>query len=237
MNYLSRSGVEGNMLDEISEPKRRLIFALRRPAPRAAPAFTLPKGNAACPVETERRRKAYTELIAAQETYLLRAALRLCRGHRENAQDLTQETLIRGYEAFIEGRFAEGSNARAWFMRILTNLYLNETRRDKWNAEIDIEKLLTEQTASRENLQAAAADRPDAALLGRALDEPLEKALNALTEELRLCATLVDMEEFTYAEAAVILDIPVGTVRSRLWRARHLLHELLRDYAQERRML
>ena len=237
MNYFSRSGVEQDMPDEISEPKRRPLLALRRPAPRPAPAFARSRERAPELDERERRRRAYAELLAAQETYLFRAALRLCRGRRENAQDLTQETLIRGYEAFIEGRFAEGSNARAWFMRILTNLYLNETRRDKWNAEIDIEKLLTEQTASRENLQAAAADRPDAALLGRALDEPLEKALHALTEELRLCATLVDMEEFTYAEAAAILNIPVGTVRSRLWRARHLLHELLRDYAQERRML
>ena len=225
------------MPNEISEPKRRPILALRRPARRGASAFTLPDANAARPLEMERRRRAYMELIAAQETYLLRAALRLCRGHREDAQDLTQETLIRGYEAFLEARFAEGSNARAWFMRILTNLYLNETRRRKWTADVDIEKLLTEQTASRETLQAAAADRPDAALLLRALDEPLETALNALTEELRLCAMLVDVEEFTYAEAAVILDIPVGTVRSRLWRARRLLHELLRDYAQERRRL
>ncbi len=181
----------------------------------------------------ETRRAAYQGVIAAQEAYLLRAATQMCRGRRDDAQDLTQETLIRGYEAFIEGRFAEGTNARAWLMRILTNLYLNETRRLKWRSEVDLEKLVREQSGAIAALQSPASDRPDAALLGGVLDEPLERALSALTEELRLSVLLVDVEEFTYAEAALILDIPVGTVRSRLWRARQLLQAALRDYAQE----
>ena len=185
----------------------------------------------------ESRRSAYAELIAAQEVYLLRAALRLCHGHRENAQDLTQETLTRGYEAFVAGRFAEGSNARAWFLRIQTNLYLNEKRRCKWASDMDLSEMARDGNAMPDALRAHPADRPDIALLGETLDEPLENALYSLTDDLRMCAILVDMEEFSYAEAAEILNIPVGTVRSRLWRARQLLHELLRDYAQERRRI
>ncbi len=185
--------------------------------------------------EIARRRGDYRRLIATQETFLLRAALRLCRSHLEDAQDLTQETLVRGYEAFLEGRFTEGSNARAWFMRILLNLFLNTQRRRKWDAKVDVDSLISEGISHCVALHAAPRDRPDTALWMAALDEPLEKALAALPEDLRVCTYLVDIEEFTYAEAAIMLALPVGTVRSRLWRARRILHAHLFQYAKGQR--
>ena len=169
------------------------------------------------------RREAYIRLLEAQEAHLLRFALRLARNRLEDAQDLTQETLVRGYQAFTAGRFQEGTNARAWLMRILMNVFLNENRRRKWNADADLDSLIQNGAISPEALRAAPADRPDTALLMRIFEEPLALALDALTEELRVCTLLVEVEEYTYAEAAAILEIPVGTVRSRLWRARRLL--------------
>ena len=182
------------------------------------------------------RRAAYTRLVLAQEATLLRAARRLCGRNEDHAQDLTQEALVRGYEAFLAGRFAEGTNARAWLLRILTNFYINEYRHaQKWNAGVDVDTLTSQGEASPENLRAAPADRPEDALLTPMLDEPLERALAALSEELRTCVLLVDVQELDYAEAASALKIPIGTVRSRLSRARKTLHTLLYDYAQERR--
>lgn len=152
------------------------------------------------------------------------------------AQDLVQETLVKGYEAYLAGRFHEGTNARAWLLRILTNLYINHYRREqKWSAGIDVDTLMARGDAGPEVLRAAASQRPEAALLEKTLDEPLERALASLPEELRLCVILVDIEEMEYVETAAFLNIPIGTVRSRLSRARILLHTLLHDYVHERR--
>ena len=175
-------------------------------------------------------------LIREHETTLLRAARRLCGRNEDYAQDLTQEALVRGYEAFLAGRFQEGTNARAWLLRILTNFYINEYRHaQRWNAGIDMKTLTAQNEVSPENLRANPADRPEDALLTQTLDEPLERALATLSEELRTCVLLVDVQELDYAETAEALKIPIGTVRSRLSRARKTLHTLLYDYAQERR--
>jgi RNA polymerase sigma-70 factor (ECF subfamily) len=208
------------VLESVFRPRRARIFpTLRR---EAKP-------------EIERRRAAYDALIRENEAALLRASWRLCKGRQEAAQDLVQETLVRGYEAFLEGRFREGSNARAWFLRILTNLFLNDYRRQKWVADVDVDRLAAEGAPGMAAMQAAPEDQPDAALMAATLDEALERALAVLSTELRVCVVLVDIEGCAYTEAAAILDIPIGTVRSRLSRARIQLHALLYDYAAERR--
>jgi RNA polymerase sigma-70 factor (ECF subfamily) len=186
--------------------------------------------------EIASRRAAYTRLLCQHEAALLRAARRICGRREDLAQDLLQEALVRGYEAFLAGRFQEGTNARAWLLRILTNLYINDYRREqKWNAGIDMETLTAQGDICPEALQAGVSQKPEAALLEKTLDEPLEQALGALAEEVRLCVVLVDIEGMEYAETAALLGIPIGTVRSRLSRARATLHTLLYDYAQERR--
>ena len=186
--------------------------------------------------ETERRRAAYEKIIQQVEGDLLRTARRLCGGQDDRAQDLAQDAIIKGYQAFIEGRFQEGTNARAWLLRILTNGFITEyNRQRKWDAGVDVDTLTAGGEVGPEVFHAHPADRPDTALLSKTLEEPVEKALSALSPELRTCIVLVDIEGAEYAEAARALSIPIGTVRSRISRARMQLHALLFNYAHERR--
>jgi RNA polymerase sigma-70 factor, ECF subfamily len=205
----------------------------RPPAPKACDAAE--PGQE--PPQRQQRRAAYTRIVREYEAGLLRAARRLTSGDEDRAQDLVQDALVRGYEAYVNGRFREGSDARAWLLRILTNGFLNDRkRRQRWEAPVDWDALTSGgETALTAALEAAAQDRPDAALLAGTLDEPLERALAALSPLLRACVVLVDVEGLEYADAAAALGIPIGTVRSRLARARLQMHALLFGYARERR--
>lgn len=185
-----------------------------------------------------RRRAAFAALTRKHEADLMRLAQRLCRGDGDRAQDLTQDALVRAYEAYAAGRFIEGSNARAWLLRILTNVFINDyRRRQKWDAGIDVETLTSSGEAGPEATHAAPADMPGVTLLAETLDEELEKALLMLSEGLRLCVILVDMQGLDYAGAAASLGIPIGTVRSRLSRARMQLQDILRDFGRRRGLI
>ena len=180
------------------------------------------------------RRAEFAVLVGEHEAAMLRTARRLCRGDDDRAQDVVQDALIRAYEAYSGGKFRAGLNVRAWFLRILTNLYINDYhRRRKWEAAIDIDTLTSAGEAGPETLHAQPADVPGVALLESTLDEPLERALATLSDSLRLCVLLVDVEGLDYAEAALALGVPIGTVRSRLSRARYQLHALLSKYARQ----
>lgn len=185
------------------------------------------------------RRQAFGTLARQQEANLLRAARRLCRGNDDWAQDLVQDTLVRAYKAYIAGGYAENAATPwPWLLRILTNLFINEfNRRRKWDAGVDLDTLTASGEAGPAETHAPDCDLPGIALLAETLDEELEAALNSLSEGMRLCVVLVDMEGLDYAEAAQALGIPVGTVRSRLSRARLQLQDLLRDYARRKRLI
>ena len=183
-------------------------------------------------------RAAYSKIISDSTPALLRAARRMCSSTfgEDSAQDLVQDALIQGYEAFLDGRFVQGTNAKAWLLRILTNRFINNYRHDKrWNSGVDVDSLSAPGVTVPQSLIGAMEDRPDTAIILKTLDEPLELALASLSEEMRLCVILVDIEGTEYALAAEMLGIPIGTVRSRLSRARASLHTLLYDYALQRR--
>jgi RNA polymerase sigma-70 factor (ECF subfamily) len=183
-------------------------------------------------------RERFAEIARMCEAALLRAALRLCRGGNDCAQELVQEALVRGYEAFRLGKFREGFSPQAWLLRILTNHFINGYRRMmRWDAGIDVETLTAGGEVGPPETHARSSDIPGSALLEETLDEPLERALKALPETLRSAVILVDIDELSYEEAAERLNIPVGTVRSRLSRARYTLHNALKEYAQERRLI
>lgn len=167
--------------------------------------------------------EAFVTCCQQQTTDLLRLARRLTRGNEDPAQDLVQETLIRALEAFLRDDYRDEGNLRAYLMRILTNRFLSQKRRDKWSAGGDTDTAL-------ESLTVDAAE--DTALL-RTMDEPLECALVALPDSLRAAVLLVDIEGLEYGEAARALGIPLGTVRSRLFRARQLLHQTLLPCAHQ----
>lgn len=184
------------------------------------------------------QRSAFAQIARQYEGDLLRAARRLCRGHEDQAQDLVQETLIRAYQAFLLERYEERNAMRPWLLRILTNLFLIEyRRRRRWDAGISAEEAEVRGEGRSSAWQAASADTPGVEMLADTLDEPLERALASLPEKLRLCVLLVDVEGLDYKETAKALRIPLGTVRSRLARARLQLHACLLEYARERRRI
>ena len=183
-------------------------------------------------------RTAYEQLIGQHWDDLLRVGRHLCVGREEEAQDLVQETLVRGYEAFLKGRFRGGTNPRAWLLRILMNAFINEyRRRQRWEAPAQLAAIAHDTEQAARGARGRLVEDPQAGLLSGSLDEPLEDALASLSRPLRACVILVDMEGMEYAEAAAALRIPIGTVRSRLSRARFELHARLCGYAQSKRWL
>jgi len=179
------------------------------------------------PISTAR--DEYGRLARSLETALLVHGLRLCGGDVDWAKDVVQEALVKGYSAYRDGGLGRDSNPKAWLLRILTNTFINQyNRKRKWESGLDIEKvdLAGPRSASLEDL----------AFTG-VLEEPLQSALDALPEEQRICVLLIDVEQFEYAEAAKLLNVPIGTVRSRLARARIKLYSLLLPYAQNRRLI
>jgi RNA polymerase sigma-70 factor (ECF subfamily) len=185
------------------------------------------------------RRKEFAALARSQETNLLRASRRLCRGDDDRAQDLIQDTLVRAYEAYTAGKFhTDTATPWPWLLRILTNLFINDyNRRRKWDAGIELDTLTSDGASGPEQTHAPSADIPGQALLTATLDEELEAAMATLPETMRVCVVLVDMEGLEYAEAAKILRVPIGTVRSRLARARMQLYNHLQDFARRKRLI
>lgn len=185
-------------------------------------------------------RSRFAAMASRCEADLLRTSRRLCRGDEDRAQDFVQDALIRGYVACREGRFdlnASFAETRGYLLRTITNLFINEYRRRiKWDAGTDVDTLTSGGQSGPVQTHAKSADVPGTGLNDECLDEPLENALAALSEASRLVVIMVDIEERSYEETAQILQVPIGTIRSRLARARQHLRELLHSYAVERRL-
>lgn len=162
---------------------------------------------------------------------LYNQALRLTQ-RSEDASDIVQETYLRAYRTFAN--FKEGTNCKAWLFTILYSIFVNKYRKDQREADtVSIEEL--EQTFHR-TLADNAWETNFVALTRSELDwqEPeVNRALAKLPEDFRSAVLLVDVEEFTYEEAAAALECPVGTLRSRLFRARRMLFLELHDYARK----
>jgi RNA polymerase sigma-70 factor, ECF subfamily len=180
----------------------------------------------------EKRRAEFERLVREHERDIFNAALRMA-GNPADAEDVAQEALMKAYGAF--DRFELGTNFRAWVLRILTNTYINEFRRRRRTPDMtDWDNL------PREALGKVAEegdDDPELALLEDALDAEVEQALSEIPEVFREAVLLCDMHEMMYNEIAEVLDIPIGTVRSRIARGRGLLQEKLREYAEERGLI
>lgn len=151
----------------------------------------------------------------------------------ESAEDLTQETYLRAYRTF--DNYAPGTNALAWLLTILRSVHSNRRRR-QWREPESQEPDVLEETAAR---VAPAVDQEarelERATAGRwGAGERVDRALASLPEDFRTVVVLVDLQELTYEEAAGVLDCPIGTVRSRLARARRRLAGELADYARGR---
>jgi len=148
--------------------------------------------------------------------------------NEDDAKDLVQETYLKAFR-FIDS-FQKGTNAKAWLFRILKNSFINEFRKkSKEPAKVDYQEVETFYN-SEEIDQPITSDLRVEAIKEKIGDE-VSVALNSLDIDFRTVIILCDLEGFTYEEMAKILDIPIGTVRSRLHRARNLLRDKLKIYA------
>jgi RNA polymerase sigma-70 factor (ECF subfamily) len=167
---------------------------------------------------------------------LYSAALRMTRNPAD-AEDLVQETYLRAYRGF--GGFQEGTNLKAWLYRILTNTFINTYRAKKRRPDEtemeDVEDLYLYRRLG--GLEAAAMGRSaEDELMDWFTDAEVKEAIESLPEGFRLAVLLADVEGFSYREIADILDIPIGTVMSRLHRGRKSLQRRLYDYAVSRNL-
>ncbi|MFN2490513.1 MAG: sigma-70 family RNA polymerase sigma factor [Actinomycetota bacterium] len=161
------------------------------------------------------------------------AALRMTRNPAD-AEDLVQETMLRAYRAF--DRFEPGTNLKAWLFRILTNAYINTYRK----RQREPQKVSQDQLEEFDLYQAIKdhgaqfAKTPESIVLDSLVDSDILEAIEDLPEQFRLAVVLSDIEGFSYAEMAQIMDVPMGTVMSRLHRGRKALQKRLWDLARER---
>ncbi len=165
---------------------------------------------------------------------LYSAALRMTRSPSD-AEDLVQETYLKAYRAF--GSFKEGTNLKAWLYRILTNTFINSYRARKRRPEQtdidDVEDLYLYRRLG--GLEAVSAGRSaEEEVLEHFTEGEVKAAVEALPEQFRMAVLLADVEGFSYKEIAEILDIPIGTVMSRLHRGRKALQKTLHDFGMQR---
>jgi RNA polymerase sigma-70 factor (ECF subfamily) len=164
---------------------------------------------------------------------LYNTALRLTR-NPQDAEDLVQETYLKAYRSFDQ--FEPGTNLKAWLFKILKNSFINEYRRRQNEPNSEDLSLLdfgTESTVDTSSWTASTLT-PEEQALALTLDQDVQLALEQLPEEYRMVLLLADLEDFSYKEIAEILDIPIGTVMSRLYRARKQLESALLRYARKR---
>ncbi len=146
----------------------------------------------------------------------------------DEAKDLVQDTYMKAFR-FINS-FQEGTNAKAWLYRILKNSFINDYRKkSKQPAKVDYQEV--EQFYNSEDTPSSATVDLRLEATKDMIGDEISNALNSLAIDFRTVIILCDLEGFTYEEMAKILDIPIGTVRSRLHRARNLLREKLGTYA------
>src|SRR5688572_9088909 len=158
------------------------------------------------------------------------AAYRLTRNARD-AEDLVQDALLRAYKFWDS--FQQDSNCKAWLLRIVTNTFINEYQRRKRSREV-LDAATAEQDATDGVLvHATAHDKqaPDQMLLQASVSDDVQRALESLPDDFRTAVILCDMQGLSYKEIAEIMQTPVGTVMSRLFRGRKLLAAALREFA------
>lgn len=168
--------------------------------------------------------------VAQVRPLLERTALGLT-GNRDDAGDLVQETLIRAFRYFHN--FETGSNFRAWALRILHNTHISRYRQQKrtqdavaWEEIVEHGEAQVEASELVDRLPA-----PEQQLFAQVPDEEVQTALESLPASFRTVIEMADLRDYSYAEIGQLLRLPIGTVRSRLFRARQRLRRVLGDYA------
>lgn len=184
--------------------------------------------------ERQYRRQQFEALARQYHREVFNAALRMT-GKYADAEDLVQEALLKAYVAFDQ--FAIGTNFRAWLLRILTNTHINRYRRACRSPETVAWEEITDGGLRRLPQESSTDPRPEEEVLADITDDAITDALSQIPDEFREAVILSDMHELSYKEIADALGIPLGTVRSRIFRGRRLLRESLSEYARANGMI
>lgn len=180
--------------------------------------------------ESEKLYKEFEDEALPHMDAIYNFALKMS-GDSDVADDLVQDTFMKAFRFF--DKFEKGTNCKAWLFRILKNSYINEFRKssrepDKVDYE-DVQNFYETIKSSEISSNHIVEDE-----FSKLLDDEITEAITKLPEDFRTVIILSDIEGFTYEEIAEFVDIPVGTVRSRLHRARKMLYTKLYDYANDR---
>ena len=176
------------------------------------------------------RRKRFEDEALPHLDALYSMAIRLAR-NPDDANDLLQETVLRAYRFFHQ--FESGTNCRAWMLTILFNNFRNGYRKssreqpassaDEFERKVEAESLRSDPAGSN----------PEALLAGQGMEGEVETALASLPDEFRQAVLLVDVEELSYQEVSGVLNVAIGTIKSRVSRGRAMLRDRLAGFAKE----
>jgi RNA polymerase sigma-70 factor (ECF subfamily) len=189
--------------------------------------------NFAIVIPDEKQRQLYEDFEREAVPHmdaLFNFALKMT-GDSDEADDLVQETYLKAFRFF--DKFEKGTNCKAWLFRIMKNTYINKYRKEtKEPDKVDYEDVEN----FYENVKPSTTDSAhlEKDIYDNLLDDELSEAINSLPDDFKTVVILCDIEGFTYEEIADFIDVPVGTVRSRLHRARKMLFTKLQKYASER---
>ena len=151
--------------------------------------------------------------------------------NENDANDLVQETYLKAFR-FID-KYDKGTNAKAWLFKILKNAYINEYRKkSKRPTKVDFEDIVSYHDSETEVLPGYMDLREE--IFNNMMGDEVTISINSLPIDFRTVLLLCDVEGFTYEEISKIIDVPIGTVRSRLFRARNMLKDRLKNYAAKR---
>jgi RNA polymerase sigma-70 factor (ECF subfamily) len=179
------------------------------------------------------REEEFTKEALPHENALYHYALKIS-GNSDDAHDLVQETYYKAYRYF--DKFQSGTNSKAWMFMILKNSFINDYRKSKREPyKLDYEQIQN----FYENVKSdrSQTNNLDKEYYNDLLDDELTEALDQLPTKMREVFLLCDLESYSYEETAELVGCPIGTVRSRLHRARYMLQEILFDYAKQRGFL
>lgn len=192
------------------------------------------KSNTRTQSENEKKRELFEEELSPHLNIIYRTSLSLT-GNERDAEDLVQDALFRAYRFF--DKYEPGTNFRAWVLTILKNLFINKYRKRKREPTKipmeDVKFLLEDDDNSKTAKIVTSTDDISLSDYIYELDDDVYEVLNELPDDFMIPVILADIEDFPYKEIAEIMEIPLGTVRSRIFRARAFIREKLQKYAKE----
>lgn len=180
--------------------------------------------------DEKKKQKDFDDEIIPHMDALYNFALRLTTDPND-AEDLVQDTIVKAYRFFSS--YEKGTNAKAWMFRILKNSFINNYRKtSKKPSQVDYDEV----SSYYESIRAERTETSDleSLMFREMMDDDLSNALTRLPEDFRTVVLLCDVDGYTYEEIANMLDVPIGTIRSRLHRGRNLLKTELLEYAKKR---